>query len=120
MRRILIPVALIAAACSRPVYTPVKTAAIDSAYHASNHVDTLYARDSIYVRDCGDTVREVRTRLIYRTSTRRDTILKQHTDTITVPVPVQSSSSSSFSPVLYIIVPLILILIIKLYPSKGS
>lgn len=69
------------AACSRTVYTPVESAATDSLYRSSAIHDTIMLLDSVRVEIKGDSVKETRQRIIYRTVTLTDTVRSVSTDT---------------------------------------
>lgn len=89
----LILIALLAstASCRHTVYTPVTSAVTDSVYTASASHDTLYLLDSVRVEVKGDTVREARTRTIYRTVTVSDTVRLASTDTVRITLPPEKT-----------------------------
>ncbi|MDE6459086.1 MAG: hypothetical protein K2L31_10900 [Muribaculum sp.] len=75
------------AACSRTVYTPVESATNDSLYRSSAIHDTIMLLDSVRVEIKGDSVKETRQRIIYRTVTLTDTVRSVSTDTVRVIIP---------------------------------
>ena len=82
---------LLAALCScRSVeYIPVETVRTDTLYSYQLHRDSIYRRDSIYIRDKGDTVWMEKYRYLYRDKLIRDTLYLSRTDSIRVPYPVE-------------------------------
>lgn len=95
--RLLISAMLLCAgaSCTRTVYTPVVSAASDSLYSASVRRDTLYLLDSVRVEVRGDSVKEARTRTLYRTVTRIDTVREASTDTIRITLPPESKKGDA-------------------------
>lgn len=94
--RLLISAMLLCAgaSCTRTVYTPVVSTASDSLYSASIWRDTLYLLDSVRVEVRGDSVKEARTRTLYRTVTRIDTVRETSTDTIRITLPPESKKET--------------------------
>ena len=90
---LLMPLALWA--CTRTVYMP--TAHTSTTHAASARTDTLVVLDSVVVEPRGDTVYHTRERTVYRTSTLRDTLLMERTDTVTVVIPAQPTTSGRTS-----------------------
>ena len=88
----------LAVGCTRQVYVPVERCVRDTVREIREHVDTLMARDSVYVGSRGDTtVKEVyRWRL--RTRTRTDTVYKTRTDTVSLPPRVVTASQKEDKP----------------------
>lgn len=82
---------LLAALCScRSVkYVPVETVRTDSIYITQLQRDSIYSRDSIYIRQEGDTVWAEKYRYVYRDKLIRDTLYLSRTDSIRVPYPVE-------------------------------
>ena len=117
MRKLLIPLALFAASCTRQSFVPVQASSADSTYLAHNRIDTIFAFDSVFVRDSGDTIREVRSRILYRTVTRRDTVLKLRTDTVPVTIEVEKQPSR-LNTVTSAILPIALVALLIIFALK--
>lgn len=86
---LILALAAIAAACGKTVYVPVESGAVrtDTVYSAKFRTDSVMLRDSVSVRQKGDTVFETRYRDRYRVSERIDTLYLSVTDSVKVPVP---------------------------------
>ena len=54
----------------------------DTTYISRTHTDSIYVRDSIFVREKGDTIFRCEYRYRYRDRVQRDTIYKSVSDTI--------------------------------------
>ena len=94
MKKILYFIAIIlltSAICScRSVrYVPVETVRSDTLYVNRLHRDSVFVKDSVFVREKGDTVEVVRTLFVDRWRDRTDTVRAVSTDTIRVPYPVE-------------------------------
>lgn len=102
--------AVVAAGCRREVYSPVAsmTSMADSSRVVSFHRDTLYALDSVRIERRGDTLVTERTRLVYRTAVRVDTVVSVVADTVRVTVAEPSKPASSRIPsALWVIIPFV-------------
>lgn len=75
--------------CTRTVYVPKVTVEHDSIYVATHTRDSVYLKDSIYIREKGDTVYLERWRTQYVERLRVDTLSVMQTDTIREPYPVE-------------------------------
>lgn len=121
--RLLISAMLICAAtsCTRTVYTPVVSTASDSLYSASIWRDTLYLLDSVRVELRGDSVKEARTRTLYRTVIRIDTVREAITDTIRITLPPESKKGDASRWRLPVIIALTSILCLGIFRrvTKG-
>lgn len=87
----ILTILLMSAICScRSIqYVPVESVKYDSVYLNKLVRDSIYERDSIYIRESGDTVYKYRDRYIYRNKLVRDTMYISSTDSIPVPYPVE-------------------------------
>lgn len=85
--------------CRSIKYVPVETHTIDTLYQVKTERDSIFQRDSIYIREwaspTGDTIYIDRTqwRDRWRDRWRVDTLYKSHTDTVQVPYPVEKRLS---------------------------
>lgn len=70
-------------------YIPVETVRTDSVFLSRLQRDSLIIRDSIYIKEKGDTVLEYRNRIIYRNVLVNDTVYINVRDSVQVPVPVE-------------------------------
>ena len=61
----------------------------DTVYINKIQRDSIYHRDSIYIRDKGDTVWVERYKYLYRDKLRYDTLYLSRTDSIKIPYPVE-------------------------------
>ena len=75
--------------CTRTVYVPKVTVEHDSIYIATHTRDSVYLKDSIYIREKGDTVYLERWRTQYVERLRVDTTTVTVSDTIREPYPVE-------------------------------
>ena len=94
MKKILYFIAIIlltSAICScRSVrYVPVETVRSDTLYVNRLLRDSVFVKDSVFVREKGDTVEVFRTLFVDRWRDRTDTVRAVSTDTIRVPYPVE-------------------------------
>ena len=74
--------------CTTTQYVPVVEHRTDTLVKYSTSRDSIFVRDSIHVRDKGDTVRIERWHIQYRDRWRKDTIYQATHDSIPVPYPV--------------------------------
>ena len=72
-------------ACGTTKYVPIET--VKTEYRDNFLRDSIYLRDSIFVKERGDTVFLERYRYLYRDKIVRDSIFT--TDTIRVPYPIE-------------------------------
>lgn len=75
--------------CSTTKYIPLESVRYDTTYVNKYQYDSIYKRDSIVVRDKGDTVFIEKYRYLYRDKLLRDTLYFSKTDSIHVPYPVE-------------------------------
>jgi hypothetical protein len=75
----------ICCACSTTKYIPIETTRTE--YRDNFLRDSIYVRDSIFVKEKGDTIFMEQYRYLYRDKIVRDSIFT--TDTIRVPYPVE-------------------------------
>ncbi len=74
--------------CTTTQYVPVVEHRTDTLVKYSTSRDSIFVRDSIHVRDKGDTIRIERWHIQYRDRWRTDTIYQATHDSIPVPYPV--------------------------------
>lgn len=91
MKKILIfIIALVGFVSCRSIkYVPVESVRHDSIYITKHQRDSIFQRDSIYVREKGDTVIIYKDKYIYVYNNKTDTIFRNTTDTITQVVEVE-------------------------------
>lgn len=75
--------------CRSVKYVPVETVRTDSIYINQVRCDSIYRRDSIYIRDKGDTVWVEKYKYLFVDKLRHDTLYLSRTDSIRVPYPVE-------------------------------
>lgn len=76
--------------CScRTEYIPVETVKYDSIFFSKLEKDSIFVRDSVFVREKGDTITKFKYQYIYRYVTNTDTVYISHTDSVQVPYPVE-------------------------------
>lgn len=76
------------AGCSTQ-YIPVETVRTDSVFLSRLQRDSIFIRDSVYLKQKGDTVFQWKYKYVYKYVTVRDTAFIDRTDTIRIPVPVE-------------------------------
>jgi len=76
---------LVCSSCKTPQYIPVETTHTE--YRDNYLRDSVYFRDSIFVKEHGDTLIMEKYSYLYRDKIVKDSIFK--TDTIRVPYPVE-------------------------------
>lgn len=93
MKHIMTLILIIALAgitsCRSIKYVPVESVRHDSIYITKHQRDSIFQRDSIYVREKGDTVIIYKDKYIYVYNNKTDTIFRNTTDTITQVVEVE-------------------------------
>lgn len=109
----------------RTKYVPVGTSRIDSIYLNKVYRDSIYLKDSIYIREKGDTVYVDKFKYLYKEVNKTDTFYVSHTDTVTKVVEVEKELSRwqsfkmEFGGIAFgVCVGLILILVYKIYRKK--
>lgn len=75
--------------CTSTTYVPVESSARDSIYISRFEIDSIYVRDSVYIRDKGDTVYVKETKYIYKEKAYTDTLYMEKVDSIRIPYPVE-------------------------------
>lgn len=71
-------------------YVPVETVKSDTTYIYQLRIDSVYDKDSIYIKVNGDTVTEYRCKYLYKYIYNTDTLFISKTDSISVPYPVEA------------------------------
>lgn len=79
----------ICSSCRSVKYVPVETVRVDSLYLTIHERDSIHIKDSIYIREKGDTVFVERWRTQYRDRGRTDTLYIDRTREVQVPYPVE-------------------------------
>ena len=79
--------------CTRTMYVPVTSVQHDSIYLHTHSRDSIVVRDSVTIRERGDTVWLERWRIEYRDRIRTDTAYIERRDSIAVPYPVERKLS---------------------------
>ena len=73
----------------RTEYIPIESVRYDSVFFAKMIKDTTFVKDSVFVRQKGDTVFKDKFLVIYKKVLLRDTMLTIRKDSIPVPFPVE-------------------------------
>lgn len=93
MKKLLLLIIVIVSSCRSVRYIPTETIKSDSTYHAVQHRDSIYIKDSIYidVQRAQDTVYryETKWRTIYKDVLRIDTFYVTERDSIPYMVEVE-------------------------------
>lgn len=76
--------------CSSTQYVPVADVHTDSSYFSRIRQDSIFIRDSVYVKEKGDTVFQWKYKYVYKVVTERDTAFIERADTVYVPYPVET------------------------------
>ena len=76
-------------ASCRTEYIPIESVRYDSVFFAKMIKDTTFVKDSVFVRQKGDTVFKDKFLVIYKKVLLRDTMLTVRKDSIPVPFPVE-------------------------------
>ena len=79
----------ICSSCRSVKYVPVETVRVDSLYLTIHERDSIHIKDSIYIREKGDTVFVERWRTQYRDRGRTDTLYVDRVREVQVPYPVE-------------------------------
>lgn len=90
---LVIAVLLGMCSCTRTMYVPVTSVQHDSIYLHTHSRDSIVVRDSVTIREKGDTVWLERWRIEYRDRIVRDTAYIERRDSIAVPYPVERKLS---------------------------
>ena len=89
MRWAIILLALAICSCRSIQYGPVETVRTDSVYLNGVERDSVHLRDSVFVREKGDTVWLERCKYLYRDRVTHDTVSVVKVDTVRIPYPVE-------------------------------
>ena len=81
--------AAVLSGCKHIEYVPVEHVRTDTAYVSQTSRDSIYVRDSVVVREAGDTVRITKWRYVYKDRIVRDTVFRQLVDSIPEIVAVE-------------------------------
>ena len=76
-------------ASCRTEYIPVESVRYDSIYFSKLEKDSIFIRDSVHVREKGDTVFRDKLKFVYRYVIKNDTIYIEKRDSVSVPYPVE-------------------------------
>lgn len=76
-------------ASCRTEYIPIETVRTDSIFWAKIQKDSIYIKDSVFVRQSKDTIWKEKFKYIYKYVMQNDTVYISRTDSIQVPVPVE-------------------------------
>lgn len=79
--------------CTRTMYVPVTSVQHDSIYLHTHSSDSIVVRDSVTIREKGDTIWMTRWRTEYRDRIRIDTAYIERRDSVVVPYPVERKLS---------------------------
>lgn len=77
----------------RTEYIPVESLRYDSLVVAKLVHDSVYVRDSVFVRERGDTVYKYKDKYVYVYKTRVDTFFTERVRDVEIPVPVERELS---------------------------
>ena len=93
---VILTILLASAICScRTVkYVPVETVRTDTVYSNYSRMDSIFVRDSVYIKQKGDTVTEYRYKYVYKYKDHTDTLYISSRDTVSVPYPVEKKLSA--------------------------
>lgn len=86
---IIIMVLVAMASCKSIKYVPVEKVQHDSIYITQHQRDSIYLRDSIHIREKGDTIRIEQWHTRYVERVVRDTLIQIERDTIPQPYPYE-------------------------------
>lgn len=73
----------------RTEYIPIETVRTDSIFLAKLQKDSIYIKDSVFVRQGNDTVWKEKYKQIYKYVLQRDTVFISRIDSVQVPVPIE-------------------------------
>lgn len=80
--------------CTRTIYVPQVSVERDSIYLHTHSRDSIVVRDSVTIREKGDTIWLTRWRTEYRDHIRIDTAYIERRDSVAVPYPVEKKLSA--------------------------
>lgn len=116
----------ICSSCRSVKYVPVETVRVDSLYLTIHERDSIHIKDSIYIREKGDTVFVERWRTQYRDRGRTDTLYVDRVREVQVPYPVEKELTwwqevkINFSDFSLGIIFVLLFIIIWMIKKKGG
>lgn len=70
-------------------YVPVESVRYDSIFFEKICKDSIFVRDSVFIRQKGDTVFKDKFKLVYKYVLQKDTMLTVRRDSIPIPIPVE-------------------------------
>lgn len=85
---LLVFVLYMLASC-RTEYIPVESVRYDSLYFARLEKDSIFIRDSVHIREKGDTIFRDKLKFVYRYVGKTDTVYIEKRDSVPVPYPVE-------------------------------
>lgn len=85
---LLVVVISMMASC-RTEYIPVESIRYDSIFIAKLQKDSIFIRDSIHVKEKGDTIFIDKLKYIYRYTGKSDTVYIERRDSIQIPYPIE-------------------------------
>ena len=88
MKNVMLLFILLLCGC-RKEYVPIESVRYDSLFVEKLMTDSVYVRDSVFVRDRGDTVYVDKDRYVYVYKNRIDTFFVYQDREVEVPVPVE-------------------------------
>ena len=116
----------ICSSCRSVKYVPVETVRVDSLYLTIHERDSIHIKDSIYIREKGDTVFVERWRTQYRDRGRTDTLYVDRVREVQVPYPVEKELTwwqevkINFGDFSLVIIFVLLFIIIWMIKKKGG
>ena len=116
----------ICSSCRSVKYVPVETVRVDSLYLTIHERDSIHIKDSIYIREKGDTVFVERWRTQYRDRGRTDTLYVDRVREVQVPYPVEKELTwwqevkINFGDFSFGIIFVLLFIIIWMIKKKGG
>ena len=88
MKNVMLLFLLLQCGC-RTEYVPIESVRYDSVMIEKLMRDSVFVRDSVYLKEKGDTVYKYKDRFVYVYKNRVDTFFAEKTREIEVPVPVE-------------------------------
>lgn len=82
-------IAIAVSSCTSTRYVPVESVRTDSVYLTIHQRDSIYQRDSVIIRQAGDTVYVDKVRYLYRDRLVRDTAYLYRDREVQVPYPAE-------------------------------
>lgn len=80
---------LLFGSCRSIRYVPVETIRTDSLYLTVHERDSIHIKDSVYIREKGDSVFVDKWHIVYRDRMKRDTVYIEREKMVAVPYPVE-------------------------------